>query len=80
MVPMVKLYPGARIKLVDEWVAGCWENRDGLMDGWLGQTVTVSAVYQRWCTIEEDGENWGWFPAAIAEIVEAELPDMGDLI
>lgn len=32
MVNAEDLYPGCKVRIVDEWVPGCHQNSDGLMD------------------------------------------------
>lgn len=49
MVDLSTLAPGIKVKVVDEWTAGCGQNLNGLMDKYLGQIVTILEV-----DIEED--------------------------
>ncbi len=80
MVNIKDLHPGMKVKLVDHWVPGCYENSDGLMDCWLGKTVTVREIGDSHCIgpyirIEEDdptGRDWYWFLNSIDRIVAVE--------
>lgn len=89
MVDIKNLFPGARVKIIDEWVDGCKQNWRGEMDHWLGQIVTVRSTNGVYFTIEEDeGEileqngHWHWFPQSVDRIVneeeERELPEIND--
>lgn len=44
MVNLDVLAPGVKVKIVDEWEAGCGQNVDGLMDKYLGKIVTILDV------------------------------------
>ena len=50
------LAPGVKVKIVDEWKAGCGQNINGLMDKYLGKIVTIMDVdiEEDIITIEED--------------------------
>lgn len=56
MVNLDVLAPGVKVKIVDEWEAGCGQNVDGLMDKYLGKIVTILDVDvdEDMATIEED--------------------------
>ena len=82
MVELKDLYPGCKVRIVDQWGPGCDQSDDGLMDRWLGQTMTVDYIGTnlsgRPCAFMcEDvgdgpslqGDRWYWFPEAIAEII-----------
>lgn len=91
MVELKDLYPGAKVKIVDKWCAGC--NEVTPMNIWLGQIMTVDYVGE---TPHEDpcafmmedvghgsiiqGNRWYWFPAAIDYILDEDFPDVDDLI
>lgn len=68
MVDIDDLKPGVKVKIVDAWNDSCGENSDGLMDKFLGQTVTVFQIRGRTILIEEDAGDcefqqdghWSW--------------------
>lgn len=35
---------GDRVKIVDEWVEGCFQNPNGKMDQYLGKTATINRI------------------------------------
>lgn len=80
MVPLTMLERGMRVKIIDQWVRGCRQNHEGLMDKYLGQTVTIHSVDGRYAYIEEDagdchvheGGHWRWFPECFDYIVDDE--------
>lgn len=69
---MAEYQVGDRVCIVSEWNNECHQNPEGLMDHWLGKTMTIKSWNGRSYQMEEDvderGENygWDWFPAAIA--------------
>lgn len=76
MVSLDRLQVGMNIKIVDEWNENSGENKEGLMDQWLGQIVTVSEVYPNYCVlVEEDNRRWAWYPSAIDCIVDGTESD-----
>lgn len=80
MIEISKLSPGDKVKIVDEWCDGCWQNSNGDMDHWLGEIMTVREVYKPddCVLMEEDihecygGGGWHWYSPAIDYIVEPE--------
>lgn len=78
-----KLKPGDKVKIVskktkseDGTKYGCW-NTVGLMDRWLGRTMTVSSAPIESANMEtfhvfmsEDGGNWRWYPWMIEHKVD----------
>lgn len=78
MVPIADLHPGMRVKIVDQWVDGCYQNDKGLMDKYLGQIVTILETGKHTAYIEEDagdcgwhrGGHWEWLPESFDYIVE----------
>lgn len=74
---MAQYKVGDRVRIVREWNNECHQNPEGLMDGWLGATMTIKSwngvSYQMEEDVSERGENygWDWFPAAIAGLVDA---------
>lgn len=84
MVPIEMLFPGMRVKIVDEWNAGCGQNIEGLMDKYLGQVVTVLDIDGTGCIrIEEDAGDcafqecghWSWAEDCFEYIVEDECQE-----
>ena len=78
MVDICTLKPGDLVKIVDRWVDGCFQNPEGEMDRWLGETMTVRKVCCSYVKMEEDrterrghpAEGWFWYPAAIEYVVD----------
>lgn len=68
---------GDRVRIVSEWDNECHQNPEGLMDHWLGATMTIKSWNGVSYQMEEDagerGENygWNWFPGAIVGLVAA---------
>ena len=65
--------PGCRFKVVDRWPDEGSQNSDGMMDRWLGATLTVSGIKQGWTygrcmdALEaEECPKWFWFPDLVA--------------
>ena len=54
MIDIMALQPGMKVKVIDEWVPGCKQNRAGEMDKYLGTSVTVLDVRGDTILIEED--------------------------
>lgn len=79
MVPIRELSPGMRVKIVDQWVAGCCQNVEGHMDKYLGQIVTVSEIVGGDVFIEEDKDDewqrWFWNSHCFDHTVEDEFED-----
>ena len=69
---MAQYKVGDRVRIVSEWRNGCYQNPEGLMDRWLGKTMTIKSWDGTSYQMEEDagdrGEDcgWYWYPAAIA--------------
>ena len=74
---MAQYQVGDRVRIVSEWNNECYPNPDGLMNRWLGRTMTIKnwdgGAYQMEEDVGERGEGygWNWFPAAIAGLVDA---------
>lgn len=74
---MAQYQVGDRVRIVSEWNDGCYQNPEGLMNRWLGKTMTIKnwdgGAYQMEEDVGERGEGygWNWFPAAIAGLVDA---------
>lgn len=77
MVNIEDLYPGMRVKIVDEWCKGCIQNINGAMDKWLGEIVTIRNIIPRGGSarfyIEEDDQNWVWNPYMVEYIGEESM-------
>lgn len=61
---------GDRVRIVSKWGAGCYQNRDGVMDKWLGKVMTVkfagATVYKMVeDATENDGRGWFWYTNSI---------------
>lgn len=71
---------GDKVRIVNKWGDGCYENYEGKMDKWLGKVMTIREVDEEgeWYKMEEDGEEftdgWHWYEPSIAELVEKKEP------
>lgn len=75
---MASLQQGDRIRIVDCWAGGL-HNSSGLMDEYLGETLTVASVNRQpinglYCRVDEDGGRWLWFAEMIDAIISDEPP------
>lgn len=80
MVDLGALAPGVKVKIVDEWTAGCGQNVNGLMGKYLGQIVTIMEVdiEEDLVLIEEDsgdcrfrsGGHWAWNAYCFDHVVD----------
>lgn len=78
---MLQYQVGDRVRIVDEWPRyGAFQNREGLMDKYLGTVMTIERVNNYsygYYTMEEDGQDghrkWQWFEAAIAGLAEPDV-------
>lgn len=74
---MAEYQVGDRVRIVSEWNSECYPNLDGLMNRWLGKTMTIKnwdgGAYQMEEDVgeREEGRGWNWFPAAIAGLADA---------
>lgn len=59
---------GDRVKIVDEWVEGCFQNPNGKMDRYLGKTATINRILNGsngpYYEVREN--DWCWYEPAIA--------------
>lgn len=68
----MKYKVGDKVKIVDKWSDGCHQNACGLMDRWLGKTMTIDGVdhsnflHKDYYRMKEDNGEWSWFEPAIA--------------
>lgn len=74
MVDIFTLKNGDRVRIVDHWVPGCRQNRDGYMDQYLGTEMTVDEVEPIngiWYGVrmKEDYGRWYWYGPAIDYVV-----------
>lgn len=80
MVDIHQLFPGQKVKIVDQWCFGCNQARSGHMDKYLGAIMTVRSVdcLEGCARMVEDEDDqyffggWYWFPAAIEYVVEVD--------
>ena len=62
----MKYKVGDKVRIVSKWGKGCYQNRSGKMDKWLGKIMTVRYVSKRWYQMVEDSEDstenggYGW--------------------
>lgn len=83
MVNISDLKAGDVIRVVDEWNSESGENKGGEMDTYLGQLLTVKAVFgdpaswsiRPYVRVEEDHGRWFWYDAAIAEVVTSDVDE-----
>lgn len=69
---MAKYKVGDRVRIVEKWNDGCCQNTDGLMDEWLGQTMTIKCIYYGDYFMAEDNGSWVWNDSCIAGLVDDE--------
>ena len=78
MVNLEDMHVGDVVQIVSQKGRSWWWNNDGLMDQWLGQIMTVKAVYEsphyRYVKMYEDeteyiGDGWYWYPEMIDHVV-----------
>ena len=88
MVDIRDLYPGCKVRIVNQWAPSCHQAPSGDMDRWLGSVMTVQEITSKgYVIMEEDAGNgpayqnghWRWFPAAIAEVL-GDIPPIDELI
>ena len=62
---------GDKVRIVDHWVDGCHQNKEGGMDEWLGKVMTVAEItsWGSW-RMKEDNKRWCWNDNAIAGLAE----------
>ena len=75
MVDASGLKVGDRVVIVDKWRSGCNQNISGLMDKYLGTTMTISKVLDVFgkhgsFRMEEDGGRWAWNERSISHLEE----------
>lgn len=75
----MKYQVGDRVRIVSEWCDGCYQNKFGKMDKWLGKIMTIISVdydcefYQmREDESEQNGFGWHWYESSIKELVHRE--------
>ena len=71
---------GDRVRIVSEKTGYKW-NRDGKMDKWLGEIMTVREVNRGSYGMEEDvwgcGKlGWSWYPEMIVGLAEEAKPEV----
>lgn len=68
MVNLDVLAPGVKVKIVDEWEAGCGQNVDGLMDKYLIEEDSGDCRFRV-------GGHWAWNSYCFDYIVDSNEPD-----
>lgn len=69
---MGKYNVGDKVRIVSKWGDHCYQNREGLMDKWLGKTMTIRGTWNKGAyKMEEDrgenkGDGWAWNENCIA--------------
>lgn len=72
----MKYKVGDKVRIIDKWVDGCSQNREGEMDKWLGKVMTIRSIYEnRAYRMEEDrtehfGNGWLWNEKCIAGLAD----------
>lgn len=69
---MEKYKVGDKVRIVDKWDPEGTQNREGKMDKWLGQTMTVRRVFDSFYGMEEDSGRWAWDLSTIAGLAATE--------
>ena len=69
---MAKYKVGDKVRIVEKWAPTGTQNRDGKMDPWLGQTMTVRNVRGSYYKMDEDSGRWAWDLSTIAGLAETE--------
>lgn len=77
-----QLAPGDKVRIVSDWSHSEFYNHAGLMDKWLGQTMTIRAVTpQGNYLMEEDrgeyvngnnGNGWFWNKSMFDAVIDTE--------
>lgn len=73
---IMKYKVGDKVRIIDKWVDGCNQNREGRMDKWLGKVMTIRSIYDnRAYQMEEDrteflGDGWLWNDKCIAGLAD----------
>lgn len=67
----MKYKVGDKVRIVSKWGKGCYQNKEGRMDKWLGKVMTVRYVGKSWYEMVEDteeniGGGWCWMECSIA--------------
>ena len=68
----MKYKVGDKVRIVSKWGKGCYQNREGKMDKWLGKEMTIIDVVRDWYyqmredKSENDGFGWYWSENSIA--------------
>ena len=72
----MKYRVGDKVRIVSEWREGCYQNKKGEMDKWLGKVMTIRSVdYYNLCyRMNEDkgergGLGWYWYENSIEGLV-----------
>lgn len=67
----LKYKPGDRVRIVSKWAPDSLHNREGWMDHWLGEVMTISSIVQNFgYHMYEDQNEWIWHPNMIAGLAQ----------
>ncbi len=75
----IDLKPGDRVQIVSSWGPGCYQNKQGKMDCWLGQIMTVSSRGSGLTMVEDNG-RWLWNDSCIEKIVPIKVCTEDELL
>ena len=85
MVKLADLHRGDKVKIVDEWGGNIGQNNQGLMDKWLGKTMTIDSIHDSYaCMLEDVGDppgwgRWAWYERMIDYVIPVyEPPKMSE--
>lgn len=75
VIDIKTLYPGTKVKVVDQWPLVFGFNHNPEMDRHLGQVVTIQDVDERTVHIKEDDEHKHWSVRCFEYVVEDSVED-----
>jgi len=90
MVDVFSLNPGDKVRIVSCWNSPHNENKAGLMDAYLGTTMTVKSVHEEnglvhahmiedQCDAHRNGQGWRWYGNMIESVNDVNVCDKSDL-
>ena len=59
MVDIRDLYPGCKVRIVNQWAPSCHQAPSGDMDRWLGSVMTVQEITSKGYVIMEEDTGDG---------------------